>query len=160
MIFFVVHNLTLDMVLVRFLVIKYHIPSMTCKVMKQYKGEHQSSILVHEFEHMTGKGGCGERFFISAGYHGSNVKLNSPDGDNPKRYMKPFISLKVTALCNILNNPAIHSTSHLISIVVYYHHPLTAHVKKWICIKHNKYCSSGWRFSLATVTWQPCYIIS
>jgi hypothetical protein len=47
----------LDIVLVGFLEISSHIPSMTCKVMEMYEGEHLSHIVVYEFEHITKKGG-------------------------------------------------------------------------------------------------------
>ena len=56
-IFLVVLTFILDIVLVRFVEISYHIPSMTCKVIHTYKGEHLSNILVYEFEHITKKGG-------------------------------------------------------------------------------------------------------
>jgi len=39
----------LDIVLVGFLEISSHSPSMTCKVMDAYEGEHLSQILVYEF---------------------------------------------------------------------------------------------------------------
>jgi len=47
----------LDIVLVGFLEISYHIPAMTCKVIDAYEGEHQSNILVYEFEYIMKKGG-------------------------------------------------------------------------------------------------------
>jgi hypothetical protein len=52
----VVLTFILDIVLVGFLEISYHIPSMTYKVMEAYEGEHQSHMLVYEFEHITKKG--------------------------------------------------------------------------------------------------------
>jgi hypothetical protein len=50
-------TLTLDIVLVGFLEILYHIPSMTCKAIEVYEGEHLSHILAFEFKHITKKGG-------------------------------------------------------------------------------------------------------
>jgi hypothetical protein len=47
----------LDIVLVGFLEISYHIPSITFKVMELYEREHLFYILVCEFEHITKKGG-------------------------------------------------------------------------------------------------------
>jgi len=47
----------LDTVLVGFLEISYHMPSLICKVMEAYKGEHLSNLLVDGFEHITKKGG-------------------------------------------------------------------------------------------------------
>jgi hypothetical protein len=47
----------LDKVFVGFLVILCYIPSMTGKVIEAYEGEHVSNILVHEFRHITKKGG-------------------------------------------------------------------------------------------------------
>jgi len=47
----------LDIVLVGFQELSYHIPSMICKVMEAYEGEHLSNTLVYEFEHITMKGG-------------------------------------------------------------------------------------------------------
>jgi len=47
----------LDIVLVGFLGISHHIPSMTCKVMEAYKGGHLSNMLVDGFEYITKKGG-------------------------------------------------------------------------------------------------------
>ena len=67
----------LDIVLVGFLEISSHIPSMTCKVMEAYEGEHLSHILVYEFEHITKKGGmCVIKVSFSQGlgwFHGSKV---------------------------------------------------------------------------------------
>ena len=47
----------LDIVLVGFLEICYDIPSMNCKVIDAYEGEHLSNMLVYEYEHITKKGG-------------------------------------------------------------------------------------------------------
>jgi len=67
----------LDIVLVGFLEISYHIPTMTCKVIDAYKGEHLSNIGVYEFEHITKKGGmCVSKVSFTQGrgwFHGSNV---------------------------------------------------------------------------------------
>jgi hypothetical protein len=46
-IFLVVLTFILDIVPVGFLEISYHIPSMSCKVIKTYEGEHLSIILVY-----------------------------------------------------------------------------------------------------------------
>jgi len=56
----VVLTFILVIVLVGFLEISYHIPSMTCKVIEAYEGEHLFHILVYEFEHITKKGGMCE----------------------------------------------------------------------------------------------------
>jgi len=68
----------LDIVLVGFLEISYHIPSMICKVMEVYEGDHLSHILVYEFKHITKKGGmCVMKVSFSQGlgcFHGSKVK--------------------------------------------------------------------------------------
>ena len=67
---------TLDIVLVGLLEISYHIPSMTCKVMEAYKGEHLSNIIVYEFELMTKKGRmCVVKDSVSQSgwFHGSKV---------------------------------------------------------------------------------------
>ena len=73
----VVLTFILDTVLVGFLEISYHIPSMTCKVIDVYEGEHLSNILVYEFEHITKQGGmCVIMVSFSQGqgwFHGSNV---------------------------------------------------------------------------------------
>ena len=67
----------LDIVLVGFLEISYHIPSITCEVIDVHKGEHLSNILLYEFEHITTKGGmCVIRVSFSQGpgwFHGSKV---------------------------------------------------------------------------------------
>jgi hypothetical protein len=67
----------LDIVLVGFLEISSHIPSMTCKVMEVYEGEHLFHILVYEFEHITKKGGmCVIKVSFSQGpgwFHGLKV---------------------------------------------------------------------------------------
>jgi hypothetical protein len=47
----------LDIVLVGFLEISYHLRSMTIKVIDTYEGKHVSNIPVYEFEHITKKGG-------------------------------------------------------------------------------------------------------
>jgi len=47
----------LDIVLVGFLEISYHIRSMTCQVMEAYVGEQVSNILEYELEHITKKSG-------------------------------------------------------------------------------------------------------
>ena len=73
----VVLTFILDIVLVGFLEISSHIPSMTCKVMEAYEGEHLSHILVYEFEHITKKGGmCVIKVSLCQGpdwFHGSKV---------------------------------------------------------------------------------------
>ena len=73
----VVLTFILDIVLVGFLEISYHIPSMTSKVIDTYEGEHLSNILVYEFEHITKKGGmCVIKVSFSQGpgwFHGSKV---------------------------------------------------------------------------------------
>jgi len=47
----------LDILLIGFLEISYHIPSVTSIVMDAYKVEHVSNIRVYEFEHVTKQGG-------------------------------------------------------------------------------------------------------
>ena len=73
----VVLTCILDIVLFGFLEISYHIPSMTCKVIDGYEGEHLSMILVYEFEHINMKGGmCVIKVTFSQGpgwFHGSKV---------------------------------------------------------------------------------------
>jgi len=68
----------LEIVLVGFLEISYHMPSMTCKVIDVYEGEHLSNMLVYEFEHITKKGRiCVIKVFVSQGpgwFHGSKVE--------------------------------------------------------------------------------------
>jgi len=67
----------LDIVLVEFLEMSYHIPSVTFKVIHKYEGEHVSNILVYEFEHITKEGGmCVIKVSFSQGpgwFHGSKV---------------------------------------------------------------------------------------
>jgi hypothetical protein len=46
----------LDIVLVGFLEISYHMPSIACKVIDAYEGECQGNILVYEFEYIIKKG--------------------------------------------------------------------------------------------------------
>ena len=74
----VVVTFILDIVLVGFLEISYHIPCMTCKVIDSYEGEHLSNILVYEFEHKTKKDGmCVIEVSFSQGpgwFHGSKVE--------------------------------------------------------------------------------------
>ena len=114
----------LDKVLVGFLEISNHIPSMTCKVIDAYKGEHLFNILLYGFEHMTKKGGmCVIKVSFSqpGWFHGSKVEWNTTDHDNRMGYKKPFIPPKVTATCNILNHTLFDSISLLASIVVYHH---------------------------------------
>jgi len=76
-IFLVVLTIILDIVLVGFMEISYHIPSMTCKVINAYEGEHLSNILVYVFEHITKKGRmCVIKVSFSQGsgwFHGSKV---------------------------------------------------------------------------------------
>jgi len=73
----VVLTVILDIVLVGFLEISYHIPSMTCKDINAYEGERLSIILVYEFEHITKTGGmCVLKVSFSQGqgwFHGSKV---------------------------------------------------------------------------------------
>jgi len=76
-IFLVVLTFILDIVLVGFLEISYHIPSMICKVMEAYEGEHLSNILVYGFEHITKKGGMCEikvSFSQPGWFHRSKVE--------------------------------------------------------------------------------------
>jgi len=53
----VVLTFILDIVLAGFLEISYYIPSMTCKLIDAYNGDHLSNIPVYEFEHITKKVG-------------------------------------------------------------------------------------------------------
>jgi hypothetical protein len=66
-----------NIVLVGFLEISSCIPSMTCKVMEAYEGEHLFHVLVYEFEHITKKSGmCVIKVSFSQGpgwFHGSKV---------------------------------------------------------------------------------------
>jgi hypothetical protein len=52
-IFLVVLTFILDIVLVGFLEISYHIPSIICEVMEVYEGEHLSNILLYGFNHIS-----------------------------------------------------------------------------------------------------------
>jgi hypothetical protein len=73
----VVLTFILYIVLVLYLEISYHIPSMTCKVIDMYEGEHLSNILVHGFEYITKNSGmCVINISFSQGpgwFHGSMV---------------------------------------------------------------------------------------
>lgn len=55
----VVLTMTLDIVLLEFLEISYHIASMTCKVTELYGGDHLTNLLVYESEHITKKSRLG-----------------------------------------------------------------------------------------------------
>jgi len=73
----VVLTFILDIVLVGFLQISYHIPFMTRKVMEAYEGEHLSITLVYEFEHISKKGRmCVIKVSFSqlGWFHGSKVE--------------------------------------------------------------------------------------
>jgi len=73
----VVLSFILDLVLVGFLEILYHIPSMTCEVIDAYECGHLSNIAVYEFEYITKKGGMFvNKVSFSQGpgwFHGSKV---------------------------------------------------------------------------------------
>jgi len=154
----VVLTFILDIALVGFLEISYHIPSMTCKVIDAYKGEHLSNIIVYKFEHIMKKGGmCVIKASFSqcpGWFHGSKVQWNPTDRDNRMGYMKPFIPPKVTAPCNILKHTLIDSISHLPSIVVYHNLCLTEHVDERISTEDSEYGSTWWPFGLATMGWR------
>jgi len=110
-----------DIVLVWFLEISYHIPSMTCKVMEIYGGEHLTNTLVYEFEHITKQGGMWVikvPFSQPRSFHGSKVEWKTADRDNRMGYKQPFILPKITATGNILNHTLIYSISLLASTVV------------------------------------------
>jgi len=113
----------LDIVLVRFQEISYHIRSMTCKVIDTYEGEYLSNILVYEFQYITKKGEmCVIQVPFSQGpgwFHSSKVLCNTTDHDNGIGYMMPFFPPKVTATSNKLHHTLIDSISHLTSLVVY-----------------------------------------
>jgi len=97
---------------------------MTSKVMELYKDEHLSNILVYEFEHITKKDGmCVIKVSFSqrGWFQKSKVKWNTTNCDNRMGSKKPFIPLKVTATCNILNHTLIYSISLRTSIVVYHY---------------------------------------
>jgi len=117
----------LDIVLVEFQGISYHVPSMICKVIQAYEGEHLSNIVVYGLEYITQKGGMYviEVSFSQPGsFHGPRMELNTTDRDKRMGYKKPFILPKVTATCNILNHTLIYSISLPTLIVVYHHHCL------------------------------------
>jgi hypothetical protein len=76
-IFLVMLTFILDIVIVGFLEIFYCIPSIICKVMQAYEGEHLSNILVYGFEPITKKG----RMYVimvsfsqQGWFHGSKVE--------------------------------------------------------------------------------------
>jgi len=76
-IFEVVQTFILDIVLVGFLEISYHIPSMTCKVMEADEDEHLSNSLVYDFDHIIRKGVMCEievSFSQPGFFHGSRVE--------------------------------------------------------------------------------------
>jgi len=76
-IFLVILTFILDIVLVGFLEISYHIPSKICKVIEAYEGEHVSYIVVYGFQHITKKGGmCVIKVSFSqlGWFHGSKVE--------------------------------------------------------------------------------------
>jgi len=52
----VVLTFIFDIVLVLFLEISYHLPSVTCEVLEVYEGEHLCHILLSEFEYITKTG--------------------------------------------------------------------------------------------------------
>jgi len=91
--------------------------------MEASEGEHLSNIQVDEFEHITKNGGmCVIKvsFSQSGWFHWSMMEWKATDHDNTMEYAKPFIPLKVTATCNILNHTPNNSISHLPCIVVYH----------------------------------------
>jgi hypothetical protein len=49
----VMQTFIMDIVLVGFLEISYHIPSITCIGMEVYEGERLYIILVYDYEHIT-----------------------------------------------------------------------------------------------------------
>jgi len=63
----------------------------------------------------------------------------------------PFIALKVTATCNIVNHIPIDSISHLASIVVYHYVCLTEHVDERISTEDSEYGSTWWPIGPATM---------
>jgi hypothetical protein len=67
----------LHIVLVGFLEISYHIPSVICKVIEVYDGEHVSNILVDRFKHLTKNAGMCEievSFSQQGWFHESKVE--------------------------------------------------------------------------------------
>jgi hypothetical protein len=62
----------------------------------------------------------------------------------------PFIPLKVTATCNILNHTPIDAISHLASRVVYHYLGSTEHVDEMICTEDSEYGFTLWPIQLAT----------
>jgi len=120
----VVQTFVLDIVVVGFLQFSYHIPSMTCKVMEAYERVHLCNSLVYELEHITKKRRmCVIKDSISqpGWYYGSKVEWNNTDRDNRMGYKRPFLPLKVTATCNILNHTPIYFISLHAPRVVYHH---------------------------------------
>ena len=76
-IFLVVLTFILDIVLVGFLEVSYHIPSMICKVMEAYESEHLSNLVVYGLEHIPKKGRmCVIKVSFSqpGWFHGSKVQ--------------------------------------------------------------------------------------
>lgn len=67
----------MDIILVGFLEISYHISSMAVKAMEAYEGGHLFHIPLSEFEHITKKDGmCVIEVFFSQDqcwFHGSKV---------------------------------------------------------------------------------------
>ena len=124
-IFLVMLTFILDIVLVGFQEILYHIPWITCKVMEAYEDEHLLNNSVYEFQHMTKSGRIymiKVSFSQPGCFHGSKVWWNTTDHHNRMGYTKPFIVLKVTVTFILLNHPLIYSISLLPCIEVYNHH--------------------------------------
>jgi len=76
--------------------------------------------------------------------HGSNVRRNTTDRNNTMEYTMPFIPLKVTASCNILNHTPIYSISLLTSYSSLPASFLTKNVDQQMPTDNSKYGSSGW----------------
>jgi len=121
-IFLVVLTFTLDIVLVGFLEISSHIPSMIFKVMEEYKVEHLSNILVDESEHITKKGRmCIMKVSFSearAGFMDPRCS-ETPVHNITMWYKMPFIPPKFTTTCNMVKHTPIYPTCYRQSMVDY-----------------------------------------
>jgi len=147
-----------DIVLVRFLEISCHIPSITFYSYELNKGELLSKILLYELEHITKTGGkCAIMIsFSQPGFMGSKAKWNATVGDNEDGYKRPSFhrrsllpSIFSTILCFIRNN-------QLNWLFDYCHLLFTYDVDEWISAEDNQYGSNQWAVWLTTMPRRQC----
>jgi len=145
-----------DIGFVLFILILYHIASLTRFVMKPYHDYCQLKVLWFQFEHIRKQSWLGviEDSFLS---WISNIKGVVKHSHSWKYtgLQESIISMKVTATCNVLNHSHNYSATHVASVLDY--RPVLSSICQWTDLSryqpiwHHKLANLESYYTMATI---------